>query len=171
VTTFLYWGLLQIGPYYWGWLSTFLCYAPIISVWRENFEQDWHNLKSSPGTETDFFAGYRACVCLEGYYRTHLFEECYKCGQGGLLCQDDYASLKTGHWWQWSNETYKQRYREFIENLLASSPALDNSSIKFPFPIPTPYKCPVEESCKGGLDSLCENGYEGPLRSLQYRIL
>ena len=29
--------------------------------------------------------------------------------------------------------------------------------------MPTPYKCPVEESCKGGLDSSCENGYEGPL--------
>ena len=29
--------------------------------------------------------------------------------------------------------------------------------------MPTPYKCPVEESCKGGLDSPCENGYEGPL--------
>ena len=102
-------------------------------------------------------------MCLEGYYRTNLFEECYKCGQGGLLCQDDYASLKPGHWWQWPNETYKQHYREFITNLLASSPALDNSSIKFPYPIPTPYRCPVEESCKGGLDSLCKNGYEGPL--------
>ncbi|KAL9952993.1 hypothetical protein ACROYT_G040334 [Oculina patagonica] len=30
------------------------------------------------GTETDFFAGYRACQCLEGFYRTHLFEECHK---------------------------------------------------------------------------------------------
>ena len=29
--------------------------------------------------------------------------------------------------------------------------------------MPTPYKCPVEESCKGGLDSPCENGYKGPL--------
>ena len=102
-------------------------------------------------------------MCLIGYYRTNLFGECYKCGQSGLLCQDDYASLKTGHWWQWRNETYKHRYREFIKNLLASSPALDNSSIKFPYPMPTPYKCPVEESCKGGLDSPCENGYEGPL--------
>ena len=26
--------------------------------------------------------------------------------------------------------------------------------------------CPVEESCKGGLDSPCENGYEGPLCSV-----
>ena len=71
--------------------------------------------------------------------------------------------MKTGYWWQWRNETYKQRYRYFIKNLLASLPALDNSSIQYPYPVPTAYKCPVEESCKGGLDSTCENGYEGPV--------
>ena len=36
-------------------------------------------------------------------------------------------------------------------------------SIKFPYSIPTPYNCPVEDSCKGDLDSRCANGYEGPL--------
>ena len=92
-----------------------------------------------------------------------MFEKCYKCGQGGLKCQDDYASLKSGHWWEWRNETHKDSYRDFIANLLTSSPALDTSSVKFPYPIPTPYKCPTEEPCKGGLDSPCEAGYEGPL--------
>ena len=100
---------------------------------------------------------------MEGFYRTHLFAECHKCGQGGLFCEDDYASLRSGHWWQWRNETYKHRYIYFIKNLLASQPLLDESSIQYPYPIPTPYKCPVEQSCKGGLDSPCENGYEGPL--------
>ena len=92
-----------------------------------------------------------------------MFEKCYKCGQGGLKCQDDYASLKSGHWWEWRNESHKDRYRDFIANLLASSPALDPSSVQFPYPIPTPYRCPREDSCKGGLDSKCTNGYEGPL--------
>ena len=92
-----------------------------------------------------------------------MFAGCNKCGQGGLSCQDDFASLKAGHWWQWRNLTQKQRYREFIKNMLATSPALDNLSVQFPYPIPMPYKCQVEESCKGGLDSQCENGYEGPL--------
>ncbi|XP_078378321.1 uncharacterized protein LOC144661434 [Oculina patagonica] len=95
-----------------------------------------------------------------------MFEKCHKCGQGGLTCQDDYASLKSGHWWEWRNKTYKDRYRDFIANLLTSSPALDASSIQFPYPIPTPYKCPTEESCKGGLDSPCEEGYEGPICSV-----
>ena len=122
--------------------------------------------KSSTGTETDFFAGHRGCKCLEGQYRTHMFKECFKCGQGGLKCQDDYASLKSGHWWEWRSETHKNRYQVFIENLLASSPNLDTFYVQYPYALPTPYKCPAEESCKGGLDSPCENGYEGPLCSV-----
>ncbi|XP_078376623.1 uncharacterized protein LOC144659964 [Oculina patagonica] len=91
-----------------------------------------------------------------------MFEKCQKCVRG-LKCIDDYVSLKSGYWWEWRNQTRKDRYRHFIANLLRSSPALDDSSVKYPFPIPTPYKCPREESCKGGLDSPCETGYEGPL--------
>ena len=91
-----------------------------------------------------------------------MFEKCHKCA-GGLECRDDYASLKSGYWWEWRNKTLEDRYRHFIANLLAISPALDASSVQYSFPIPTPYRCPREESCKGGLDSSCENGYEGPL--------
>ena len=79
------------------------------------------------------------------------------------MCQDDYASLKPGYWWQWRNLSYKHRYQDFIENLLASSPTLDELSIQYPYAIPTPYMCQVEESCKGGLDSPCGDGYEGPI--------
>ena len=95
-----------------------------------------------------------------------MFERCFKCGQGGLKCQDDYASLKPGHWWEWRNKTYQDRYKLYIDNLLAFSPALDAFYVNYPYPIPTPYKCPTEESCMGGLDSPCENGYEGPLCSV-----
>ena len=91
-----------------------------------------------------------------------MFEKCHKC-IGGLKCSDDYASLKSGYWWEWRNKTHEERYRDFIVNLLAFSPALDASSVKYSFPMPTPYRCPREESCKGGLDSLCDKGYEGPL--------
>ena len=91
-----------------------------------------------------------------------MFEKCHKCG-GGLTCRDDYAPLKSGYWWEWRNKTQKDRYRHFIGNLLAFPPALHASNVKYSFPIPTPYRCPREESCKGGLDSPCENGYEGPL--------
>ncbi|XP_078374468.1 uncharacterized protein LOC144658016 [Oculina patagonica] len=119
--------------------------------------------KSCPrGTETDFFAGYRACECLEGFYRTHLFAQCYKC-VGGLQCTDDYASLRPGYWWKWRSKTHRRRYTVFINNLKASLPALGADDVRYPYTIPTPYQCPREESCIGGLDSPCEVGYEGPL--------
>ena len=92
-----------------------------------------------------------------------MFKECHKCGHGGLKCQDDYATLKSGYWWQWRNETHKHRYRVFISNLLTSSPALGEDDVQYPHPLPTPYKCQMNGSCKGGLDSPCEKGYDGPL--------
>ena len=95
-----------------------------------------------------------------------MFKECFKCGQRGLKCQDDYASLKPGHWWEWRNKTHQDRYKLYIANLLASSPVLDAFNVQYPYQIPTPYKCPTEESCKGGLDSTCKIGYEGPLCSV-----
>ncbi|KAL9972992.1 hypothetical protein ACROYT_G019394 [Oculina patagonica] len=114
------------------------------------------------GTETDFFAGHRACKCLDGFHRTHLFKKCHKCGHG-LECKNDYISLKSGYWWRWRSEKHIDEYRDYVSNLLASPPALDSFSVQYPYPIPTPYKCPVEGSCKGGLTSQCEIGYKGPL--------
>ena len=37
------------------------------------------------------------------------------------------------------------------------------SSTKYPYTLPKPHRCPRKESCTGGIDSLCDNGYEGPL--------
>ena len=119
-------------------------------------------LKFSLGTESDFFAGYRACRCLEGFYRTDMFKECRKCGHG-LECKDDHATLKSGYWWKWRNLTHKRRYIAFINNLLSPVPVLGEDDVQHPYPIPVQYKCPIEKSCKGGLNSSCEDGYEGPL--------
>ena len=94
-----------------------------------------------------------------------MFKECKKC-EVGLECKDDYATLKPGYWWSWRIESYKDHYRHFIKNLLTSTPALGKTDIQYPHPIPTPYRCPLEESCEGGLDSRCKIGYEGPLCSV-----
>ena len=91
-----------------------------------------------------------------------MFKKCHKCARG-LECKDDTISLKSGYWWEWRNQTYRDQYKEFIKNLMESLPALDASSVQYPFPIPTTYKCPREESCIGGLASSCQSGYEGPL--------
>ena len=91
-----------------------------------------------------------------------MFEQCYKC-VGGLQCTDDYASLKPGYWWKWRSGTHKDRYIVFIKKLQASQPALGADDVHYPYPIPTAYQCPREESCIGGLDSPCNIGYKGPL--------
>ena len=49
---------------------------------------------------------------------------------------------------------------------MAVSPALGEDDVRYPYPIPTPYKCPEETSCKGGIDSTCNDGYKGPLCSV-----
>ena len=95
-------------------------------------------------------------------HRTHMFKECVKCVHG-LICKDDYATLKSGYWWKWRNESHKHRYIDFINNLLSPLPALGKDDVQYPYQIPKQYKCPVEKSCMGGLDSSCTHGYEGPL--------
>ena len=110
---------------------------------------------------------------MNGFYRIHLFESCTACDKdGGLKCQDDYASLKEGYWWKWENESHRLLYEQFTDNLknesfrpsLRSNSARDNLIlIEYPFPLPRPHKCPHRETCTGGLSSLCSPGYEGPL--------
>ena len=94
-----------------------------------------------------------------------MFDKCEKCGRE-LKCQDDYSTLKPGYWWRWRNKTHKDHYRVFIANLLTSSPALGETDVQYPHPLPKPYKCPKEDSCEGGIDSTCTDGYKGPLCSV-----
>ena len=126
------------------------------------------------GTDPLSFAGYRACKCLKGYHRTDRFGGCKIC-EDGLRCDNDsIVTLNDGYWWKWRNETYKLLYKNFTTSLanITYSPGKSiNSTIfnhsfnKFPHPVPKSYKCPREESCKvkGGHDSLCATGYQGPL--------
>ena len=125
------------------------------------------------GTELNEFAGYRACKCLKGFHRRHRFEGCKPCAnQDGLKCNNESATLKTGYWWKWKNQTYKLLYEDFAKSLTnitygpgksINSSIINHSNIEFPHPLPTPYKCPIEESCNGGQDSSCATGYQGPL--------
>ena len=115
------------------------------------------------GTDTNSFAGFRACKCLTGFHRTHLFKGCQPCQKAGLRCFNDYATLKQGFWWKWYNDTFKGLYRNFTLNLRSSSPSFDSHVVEYPFNMPKPYECPRKKSCLGDLDSSCEDGYEGPL--------
>ena len=42
-------------------------------------------------------------------------------------------------------------------------PVEHNSIFEYPYPLPQAHKCPRPESCLGGMDSNCSQGYEGPL--------
>ena len=126
------------------------------------------------GTDPLSFAGYRACKCLKGYHRTDRFGGCKLC-EDGLRCDNDsIVTLNDGYWWKWRNETYKLLYKNFTTSLVnitySPNKSIDSSIFnhtfnKFPHPVPKSYKCPREESCKvkGGHDSLCATGYQGPL--------
>ena len=122
----------------------------------------------SVGTDTNSFAGFRACKCLTGFYRTRLFKGCQPCQNDGpgLRCLNDYATLKQGFWWKWYNDTFKGLYRNFTLNLRSSSPSFDSHVVEYPFKMPKPYECPRKKSCLGGLDSSCEDGYKGTLCEL-----
>ena len=123
------------------------------------------------GTDTSLFAGFRACRCLKGFFRTHLFEGCMPCEQDGLKCVDDYVTLQSGYWWKWKNDTHKTVYEQFTNSLINNTfiPTLrmesitNHSALEYPYALPQPHKCPRQESCVGGLDSLCSVGYQGPL--------
>ena len=98
-----------------------------------------------------------------------MFGNCTPCEKnGGLRCLDDFANLTAGFWWRWKDETRLELYRNFSKNVknFSFTPELhkaNESGIEYPYTIPQPYRCPMIEACKGGLNSSCEVGYEGPL--------
>lgn len=108
---------------------------------------------------------------MEGFHRTHIFGKCEECERGGehegLDCEKtDFLDLKPGYWWEWQNETHKERYKNFTHNLLKPVASFDNTFRDFTYPMPKATKCPREESCQGGVASLenpCKPGYEGPV--------
>ena len=92
-----------------------------------------------------------------------MFEGCQPCNKEGLKCENDYITLKPGYWWKWYNDSVKGLYKNYTLNLLSLNPSFDSNRVKYPFPLPMPHECPRKESCLGGLNSKCEQGYEGPL--------
>ena len=98
----------------------------------------------------------------------NLFGVCTPCETFGLTCLNDSANLTVGFWWKWEHKGHLEMYRNFTKNVknFSFSPELhkgNDSGIEFPFTLPQPRRCPMADVCKGGLDSSCQAGYEGPL--------
>ena len=92
-----------------------------------------------------------------------MFKGCPPCNKEGLKCENDYITLKPGYWWKWYNDSVKGLYNNYTLNLRSSNPSFASNRVEYPFPLPMPHECPRKESCLGGLNSKCEQGYEGPL--------
>lgn len=122
------------------------------------------------GTNTNISAGYRACPCLDGYSRNDRFGACEKCPNAGFLCKRDYPILKRGFWMKWdsaqktaSNQSCKDAYKAFIENLETTTDSYDRKTTKFSCIMPVSHECPMRGSCLGGITGKCNKGYKGVL--------
>ncbi|XP_067048637.1 uncharacterized protein [Acropora muricata] len=93
-----------------------------------------------------------------------MFKGCEACAKyDGFKCTNDSFYLKKGYWWKWENETNKELFISFRDALSKNSSVEKNSTYEYPYPLPQPHRCPRPESCLGGMDSNCSEGYEGPL--------
>ena len=135
------------------------------------------------GTNTSIIAGTRACKCLHGYSRRYRFGPCHKCNHNGFDCTNhEYQILQNGFWMTWkgtnpgyteSNSTpYNQHqntticqymYNQFITNLDITDDTYNRTTMQFNCHMPLPIKCPMFDSCLGGIHPTCSRGYNGVL--------
>ncbi|XP_031561932.1 uncharacterized protein LOC116297781, partial [Actinia tenebrosa] len=113
-------------------------------------------------TNLQRLAGFRACPCLDNYFRLDRFGKCAACPIG-YQCKNETINLLPGFYWIWKSKENKQNYIMFSTKLQEEHKDLNNSWHTFNGSIPKAYPCPFIGSCKGGIDSKCFNGYEGPL--------
>ena len=123
-------------------------------------------LKNEPffsGTLSNETAEYRACRCLHNFYRLDRFGPCSACPPYGFVCKKDTGILAPNYFWKWSNQSDKERYKGFVNNIHSTGSDYDKSFSTFNTLLPKSLKCPHANSCKGGIDSECHQGYQGTL--------
>ena len=127
------------------------------------FTNTEHIFYIQTGTLSNETAGYRACRCLHGFYRLDRFGPCSECPTHGVSCVHDTAILAPNYFWKWPNQTTRDIYRNFVENILTFGPEYNKTFSRFDEPLPKPLKCPYSGSCYGGIDSACNVRYKGTL--------
>ena len=115
------------------------------------------------GTQYDLFAGFRACFCIAEFYRLDRFGACQPCPSEGLLCRNETVKLRAGFFWKWESKKSLDLYQNFIKNLMIFNDSYNTEQTTYNGSFPTAYACPVPESCLGGMESKCADGYQGPL--------
>ena len=118
---------------------------------------------SFSGTLSNETAEHRACRCLRNFYRLDRFGPCTACPPIGFVCEKDTAILAPNYFWKWSNQSEKERFKGFVNNIHSNGSDYNKSFSMFNTSLPKPLKCPHAKSCKGGIDSVCHPGYQGNL--------
>ena len=128
------------------------------------------------GTDKSTTAGFRACPCVDNYYRTDRFGECHQCPHEGLNCSGEYQHLLPGYWWTWNWTSQEERisqenhdsYMKFVNNICIMNDSYDRSAQRFGGKLPQVHKCSRDDVCPNGgigIDSTCREGYKGWLCS------
>ncbi|XP_071837044.1 uncharacterized protein [Apostichopus japonicus] len=112
------------------------------------------------GTNKSRHAGYRACFCLENYFRRDRFNKCEICPQSGMICANDFISIQPGYYWKWENETF-QEYTQFVENLQTFNNSYMVQTTIFLSPLPYVHQCPQSYKCSNNKETLRGNCYQG----------
>ena len=115
------------------------------------------------GTLSNETAGFRACRCLNSFYRKDRFGACATCPEPGFICENDTAIPAPNYYWKWPSEASKEYYRRFVENINTFDSKYNKTYSKFRGSLPKSLECPRSRSCKGGIDSECYEGYQGTL--------
>ena len=114
------------------------------------------------GTQSNETARYRACRCLDNFYRLDRFGPCKACPDHGLDCKNDTATLAPNYFWKWSNQSI-ENYTKFVKNIHTFGSEYNTHFSAFEGPLPKPLKCPYQGSCNGGISSSCNKGFQGTL--------
>ena len=91
------------------------------------------------------------------------FGPCTACPPNGFVCEKDTAILAPNYFWKWTDQSEKERFKGFVNNIHSFGPHYNKSYSTFYTSLPKPLKCPHAKSCKGGIDSECHQGYQGTL--------
>ena len=91
------------------------------------------------------------------------FGPCLPCPSYGIDCANDAAILAPNYFWNWTEPATKLLYKRFVDNIYCLGPEYNKTFSKFTDSLPKPLKCPRVSSCMGGIDSRCNEGYQGTL--------
>lgn len=114
------------------------------------------------GTNKSRHAGYRACFCLENYFRRDRFGKCELCPQKGLTCTEEFVTIDSGYYWLFRDISW---YKEFVGNLKIYDDSYNVNTTSFTGSLGYVHQCPQKFKCenKGGdsIEGNCLKGYDG----------